>query len=81
MQTRKKPSMRGAVIATGAAIWILPLSLLERTDSSQSLLPEALVLLGWMMITVGAIMQWVEYFQRWVRFEIENHEERTKTEK
>jgi hypothetical protein len=81
MQTRKKPSMRGAVIATGAAIWILPLSLLEMTDGSQPRLLTALFLLGWIGVTVGAIMQWVEYFQKWVRFEIENHEERTKTEK
>jgi len=37
------------------------------------------ILLASMLVAVGALAQWVIYFREWVRFEIESHEERTKT--
>jgi hypothetical protein len=37
------------------------------------------ILLLPMLMAALAIAQWVIYFQEWVRFEIESHEERTKT--
>jgi hypothetical protein len=71
--------MRGAIFATGAAVFSLIGSLVILSGGGVHILLKTLFLLLSMVVVVGAIAQWVIYFHEWVRFEIESHEERTKT--
>jgi hypothetical protein len=68
--------MRGAILATGAAMCSLGVCL---PASREHVLITMFFFLGSMAMVACAIAQWVIYFREWVRFEIESHEERTKT--
>jgi hypothetical protein len=79
MTEKKKPSMRAAICLTVVAMFWLLVELIDLVDGGAPAWRKMALLLSSTLAAVGAIIQWVVYFQQWVRFEIESHEERTKT--
>jgi hypothetical protein len=71
--------MQVAILTAATAVGSLMASLLILASGGVHVLVKTLFLLLSMGAVVCAIAQWVIYFQEWVRFEIESHEERTKT--